>query len=107
LRLSCKAPRKFEPLGGEATRGELQIGARRCDLCVDFMLFLPQGEKLERGPTRLGLAEPKEAAWFEGIVENRNDSLLQSRTEINEDIATGDDVELRKWRIARDVVSRD
>src|SRR6185437_10322710 len=53
----------------------------------------------------LGAAEDQNTALAEGKIKQQEDLLLGFRAQVNEEIATGDQVEARERRIGQDIVN--
>ena len=60
-----------------------------------------------RSEQTLGISHQQEPALFQGIVEDRNDLLLQNGTEINQHIPATDQIHAGEGRIAEDILARE
>lgn len=69
--------------------------------------FLVDGREEVRAFGRLGGAEEKVSAGLEGEVQHLHGAVLRGAVEIDEDIAAGNEVEVREGRIFDQVVSRE
>jgi len=72
---------------------------------VDLVLAVVGGEQRFEATDRLRLAEDEHAARGEGVVECTKDSLLERRSEVDEEVAATDEVDARERRIASDIVA--
>src|SRR5206468_5499828 len=71
---------------------------------VEAVLRVLDLEQLAERPGGLRGAKPEEAARFERVVENRHEVLLQQRLEVDQQVATADEIHPRKRWIGGDVV---
>src|SRR5262249_53587928 len=98
------------PRGGSATRraareGELEDGAdRRFDTPEDAKALVHHLEELGMFREALRGAEEEVAARPEGIVEHRNELLLQLRIQVDEQVAAGDQMKPEEGRVADQAV---
>src|SRR3989440_6294333 len=86
--------------------GEL-LRSSRCYLRVNFIFLVRQFEKLVVETNRLSRAKNQITAGVERVMKLRDAALVQFRAQINEHIAATDQVEPGKWRVGRDVLSRE
>src|SRR5438128_156366 len=70
-----------------------------------MVLFVDEFKQLGEGTDRLGVPQHEKAPRPQRIMQNRDHTVLQYRTVINQNVATTDQVELRKRRVAGDVLS--
>src|SRR5678816_319985 len=99
---------RFEP-GGRVLR-EVELGQRGRHALTAPINLVPLVERFEQlgcHPGRFRRAEQQHAVRLERVMKDRKYSLLQRRLEINEDVPTADQVEMRKGRIADDVLPRE
>ena len=71
---------------------------------IDFRLAVPHGKQINRVANPLGAPQEQRAAWFECIVKQGNQLLLQVGAEINQKIAATDQVEFRERRILDEIL---
>jgi hypothetical protein len=90
--------------GRPAGEVRVHLGLRR-PAPIDLVLAVGEGEQRFEATHSLRLAEDEHAAWDEGVVERSKDSLLQRRSEVDEEVAATDEVDARERRIAGDVVA--
>jgi hypothetical protein len=75
------------------------------DMPVDPVRLGERLEPISDIGRRLGAAEDQNAALAEGKIKQPEDLLLGFRAQVDEEIATGDQVEAREWWIGQDIVN--
>ena len=94
--------------GGGMRRDRLRVVEHRTGdprlLRKELVVFVLGPEEVAERADRLRRAEQQEAVRIEGMVEDREDALLQPRLEIDEQVAAGEQVQVEEGRIGQDVV---
>src|SRR5258707_9995342 len=65
-------------------------------LRVDFVFLIYQREEVSGSANGLGISKHQEPILAQSVMEDRHDFALQRGVEVNEHIAAGDHVEIRK-----------
>ena len=100
LRLPGLVRIALRPERGNSTIGRVTVSLRR-KIAISLVHRL---EQLRASGDALGGTEEQKAAGSKRVVEQRNELLLQLGAEVDEDVAAGDEVELRERRIADQAV---
>jgi hypothetical protein len=74
-------------------------------LLVDAVLLVHQGEQVGVGADRLGAPQHQKAHRPQGVVKDGHQLLLQRQAQIDQDVAADDQIQLRKRRVARQVLT--
>ena len=74
---------------------------------VDLVCPVDDREEVGEPPDALGNAELEKAGGLQGVVEDREDALLQRGAEVDQHVAATDEVELGERRVPRQVLLRE
>ena len=77
------------------------------DSAKDLVALVDHGEEIGCRAERFRAAQHEKAAGAQGVVQQGQHALLQADTEIDQQVATDDQVEPREGRIAGHVVARE
>ncbi len=95
------------PVDDGAGRREIECQARRRRRAhVDLVLAVHDGKSRE-GARGLRGAEEKEPRFLQGVVQQRNDAILELRPEVNHQVPAADQIHRGEGWIPRDVVFRE
>ncbi len=104
------------PAGGSERPGaagtgqrQLQVG-RQADvapLLEDLGVLVDRLELVEQAAGALARSQKQVAAGLQREMEQREDGLLRVRLEVDQQVAAGDQIELRERRVANQVVRRE
>src|SRR5258707_445660 len=78
--------------------------ARQCRPGEDLVRPVGGGKEMAEAHHALGAPEYEVAGLVEAVVEGRDDPLLKRGGEVDEDVAAGDQVQLREGRVTGQVV---
>src|SRR4029079_16618907 len=76
-----------------------RYGGATCDLlAIDAELLIDQTEQPDLRPDRLSLSQDEKGVRVQGVVEDRDQSLLRHDVHVDENVATQDQGETRRRR---------
>src|SRR5689334_23923269 len=85
----------------------MQRRRRRGFLRIDFVLFVRRLKQIGKPADRFRRAQKQESVWFERVMKSGHRLLLQTRLEIDQQVAATDQVHPREWRIADHILPRE
>ena len=88
---------------GRLARGEPQRARSRRPR-EDLVRLVDDREQLAEAGDALGATEQQKAGLVQRVVKRRDDPLLERLIEIDEDVAAAHEIQLRKRRVAGEVV---
>ena len=105
VELAASGQRDVRGLPGTAEHGHGHGGRRRRRPLEDAPLHVVRGEPSRPGQQRLGTPEEQKTTLDHRVVETGQDPVLEVAGEIDEGVATDQQIDVRQRRILRDVVT--